>query len=197
MGGIYTQDPTASSESGLFFRMSGLQIRETRLCEIFFRIQGLKRNDRSGRNNDERSRSHRLGNHGQLRAETSGNQEAGMEPEEGAGVFIIIGRVWAVKEGPETPVHILLVAPDDDSAIRTALDALSERGFEEAEFDQIGSLVDAPDEEPHASAYQGALEGEVAVVTFAEGLADQPDISDEDDDYDPFAVLKDWKPDGR
>lgn len=117
-----------------------------------------------------------------------------------AGVFIIIGRVWPVKDGPEAPVHILLVAPDDDSAIRVALNALAERGYEEAEFDQIGTIVEAPDEEPHASAYQGALEGEVAIVTFAEGLEDETDAgfgpADEDDDYDPFAVLKDWKPGG-
>lgn len=122
------------------------------------------------------------------------------ESDAGTGVFIIIGRVWPVKDGPETAIHILLLAPDDDSAIRTALNALAERGYEEAEFDQIGTLVDAPDEEPHASAYQGALEGEVAIVTFAEGLEESGDrgftANDEDDDYDPFAVLKDWKPEG-
>jgi hypothetical protein len=32
------------------------------------------------------------------------------------------------------------------------------------ELDRIGELEEAPDEEPHASAYQGALEGEVAIV---------------------------------
>ena len=118
--------------------------------------------------------------------------EADAEPS----VFIIIGRVWTVRDGPEAPVHILLTAPDDDSAIRTALEALSERGYEEAEFDQIGTLVDAPDEEPHASAFQGALEGEVAIVAFAEGLEDDDAgaADEEDEDYDPFAVLKDWKP---
>ena len=60
----------------------------------------------------------------------------------------------------------------------------------------IGSIVDAPDEEPHASAYQGALEGEVAIVAYAEGLADDDSGSFDDDDEndDPFTVLKDWKP---
>lgn len=115
-----------------------------------------------------------------------------------SGVFIIIGRVWPVKDGAEVTVHILLVAPDDDSAVRTALNALAERGYEEAEFDQIGTIVDPPDEEPHASAFQGALEGEVAIVTFAEGLEDETATrrpsSVDDDDYDPFSVLKDWKP---
>lgn len=114
------------------------------------------------------------------------------------GVFIIIGRVWPEKSGPEAKVHILLVAPDDDSAIREALNALAERGYEEAEFDQIGTLVDPPDEEPHASAFQGALEGEVAIVTFSEALAEEAraplKTDDDDEDYDPFAVLKDWKP---
>jgi hypothetical protein len=36
--------------------------------------------------------------------------------------------------------------------------------FGEAEFDQIGELQDEPDDEPHLSAYQGALEGEVSIV---------------------------------
>jgi hypothetical protein len=115
------------------------------------------------------------------------------ESEPDANVFIIIGRVWPEKDGPEISIHILLTSPDDDSAVRTALNALAERGYEEAEFDQIGTLVDAPDEEPHASAYQGALEGEVAIVTFAEGL-DAEDEAEEDEDDDPFVVLKDWKP---
>lgn len=119
------------------------------------------------------------------------------ESESGTGVFIIIGRVWPEKDGPEVGVHILLMAPDDDSAIRTALNALAERGYEEAEFDQIGTMVDAPDEEPHASAYQGALEGEVAIVTYSDGLGDEGDFDDDlddEDDDDPFAALKDWKP---
>ena len=43
---------------------------------------------------------------------------------------------------------------------------LAEEGFIEADLDQIGMLTDIPDEEPHASAYQGALEGEVAIIRF-------------------------------
>jgi len=30
-----------------------------------------------------------------------------------------------------------------------------------------GTLTDVPNEEPHASAYQGALEGEVAIIRFS------------------------------
>jgi hypothetical protein len=63
-------------------------------------------------------------------------------------------------------MHILLRAPDDDSAVREALNALSEEGFIEADLDQIGVLEEEPTEEPHASAYQGALEGEVAIIRF-------------------------------
>jgi hypothetical protein len=82
-------------------------------------------------------------------------------------VFIIIGRAWQEKSGEPVDMHILLTAPDDDSAVREALNALAEEGYEEAELDQIGTLQGSPDEEPHASAYQGALEGEVAIVTFS------------------------------
>ena len=82
-------------------------------------------------------------------------------------VFIITGRAWETKDGTPIDLHILLTAPDDDSAVREALNALAEEGYEEAELDQIGAIDSLPDEEPHASAYQGALEGEVAIVTFS------------------------------
>lgn len=81
-------------------------------------------------------------------------------------VFIIIGRVWKDKDGKPEDIHILLKAADDDSAVRETLNALAEEGYEEAELDQIGTIDEAPHDEPHASAYQGALEGEVALVTF-------------------------------
>ena len=48
--------------------------------------------------------------------------------------------------------------------MRTALEALAREGYAEAELDQIGEMEGAPDEEPHLSAYQGALEGEVSIV---------------------------------
>ena len=64
-------------------------------------------------------------------------------------------------------IHVMLRAPDDDTAVREALNALAEEGFLEADLDQIGTLTDVPDEEPHASAYQGALEGEVAIIRFS------------------------------
>ena len=55
-------------------------------------------------------------------------------------------------------------------SVRTALESLAKEGYAEAELDQIGDMDGAPDEEPHVSAYQGALEGEVAIVTFDEAL---------------------------
>lgn len=79
-------------------------------------------------------------------------------------VWIIVGRVTRRKGGAESLVHVLLQAPDEDSAVRLALNGLQREGFAEAQLDQIGELQGEPDEEPHLSAYQGALEGEVAIV---------------------------------
>lgn len=87
---------------------------------------------------------------------------------EDAMVFIIIGKAYE-RDGDEDgiDIHVMLRAPDDDSAVREALNALAEEGFLEADLDQIGTLNDPPVDEPHASAYQGALEGEVAIIRFA------------------------------
>lgn len=91
-----------------------------------------------------------------------------MNDNDQKSVTIIVGRVWRVKGGPSEGVHVLLVAPDDDTAVRNALEALAREGYAEVEFDQIGELQGAPDDEPHLSAWQGALEGEVSVVMFEE-----------------------------
>jgi hypothetical protein len=85
---------------------------------------------------------------------------------DGPMIFIIIGKAYEEKGGEGVDLHIMLQAPDDDSAVRAALNALSEEGFLEADLDQIGVLTEVPDEEPHASAYQGALDGEVAIIRF-------------------------------
>jgi len=85
-------------------------------------------------------------------------------------VTIIIGRVWRRKGGDSEGVHVLLVAPDDDSAVRIALESLAREGFAEVELDRIGDMEGAPDDEPHLSAWQGALEGEVSIVTFDEAI---------------------------
>lgn len=93
-----------------------------------------------------------------------------MNDNEERPVTIIIGRVRRSKSGAWESVHVLLVAPDDDSAVRMTLAALAREGYAEAELDQIGDMEGEPDEEPHVSAYQGALEGEVAIVVVKEAL---------------------------
>ncbi|MDP3898576.1 MAG: transcriptional regulator [Mesorhizobium sp.] len=85
-------------------------------------------------------------------------------------VTIITGRVFRRKGGESEGIHIFLVAPDDDSAVRKALEAVAAEGYAEVELDQIGDMDGIPEEEPHASAYQGALEGEVSIVTFKEAF---------------------------
>jgi hypothetical protein len=93
-------------------------------------------------------------------------QGDGMNDNEQTPVTIITGRVWRRKGGSPLGVHVMLSAPDEDSAVRRTLEALAAEGYVEAELDQIGEMEGEPDEEPHISAYQGALEGEVSIVTF-------------------------------
>jgi len=93
-----------------------------------------------------------------------------MNDNEERAVTIITGRAWKQKDGESEGVHVMLVAPDDDSAVRAALEALAREGYVEAELDQIGDMDGEPDEEPHLSAWQGALEGEIAIVTFDEPI---------------------------
>ncbi|MEO3999198.1 transcriptional regulator [Mesorhizobium sp. CAU 1732] len=83
-------------------------------------------------------------------------------------VTVIVGRVWRKKGGESQGVHVMLVAPDDDSAVRLTLEALAREGYAEVELDQIGDMEGSPEDEPHLSAWQGALEGEVSIVTFNE-----------------------------
>ncbi|MDQ0564399.1 hypothetical protein QO004_006217 [Rhizobium mesoamericanum] len=86
---------------------------------------------------------------------------------EGPMVFIIIGKGYESDSSDGVDLHIMLKAADDDSAVREALNALAEEGFIEADLDQIGMLTEVPEEEPHASAYQGAVDGEVAIIRFS------------------------------
>ncbi len=92
-----------------------------------------------------------------------------MNDNEGPSVTLIIGRARRRKEGKADGIQIMLVAPDEDAAVRSALDALKGQGYVAAELDQIGEMEAMPDEEPHASAYQGALEGEVSIVVTDDG----------------------------
>jgi len=91
-----------------------------------------------------------------------------MNDNEHRPVMIITGRVRRQKGGDSEGVHVLLTAPDDDSAVRSALNALAREGYAEVELDRIGEMEGVPDDEPHLSAFQGALEGEVSIVMFEE-----------------------------
>lgn len=85
-------------------------------------------------------------------------------------VYIVIGRVWENEEAlPEDAItiHALLTAPDDDDAVRRTLESLSSQGFAEAELEQIGVMDGEPDDPVYESAYQDALSGNVAIVTFS------------------------------
>lgn len=72
------------------------------------------------------------------------------DPTDTPAVFIIIGQTSRRKGGEMRPVHVMLTAPDEDTAVRLCLDALSAKGYAEADLDQIGELEGPPDEEPHA-----------------------------------------------
>ncbi len=96
-----------------------------------------------------------------------------MSEQDSKPVYIIVGRVWRDEDDDEAEgFHVLLTAPDDDTAVRKALEALATEGFAKADLDQIGELQGQPEEEPHISAYQGALEGEVSIVTFQDPFGD-------------------------
>lgn len=85
-------------------------------------------------------------------------------------VYIVIGRVWENEEAlPEDAItiHALLTAPDDDDAVRKTLESLSSQGFAEAELEQIGVMDGEPDDPVYEGAYQDALSGNVAIVTFS------------------------------
>lgn len=84
-------------------------------------------------------------------------------------VYIIMGRAREGAMGtPEAgiPVNILLRAPDEDSAVRAALNALASQGFVEADLDQIGVIFEEPDDPTFESAYADAMAGEVAVIAY-------------------------------
>lgn len=86
-------------------------------------------------------------------------------------VYIVIGRVWQGEEESkqeELLMHALLMAPDDDDAVRKTLEALSSQGFVEAELDQVGIMDGEPDDPVYEAAYQDALSGNVAIVTFTQ-----------------------------
>ncbi|MDJ0933648.1 regulator [Breoghania sp.] len=89
---------------------------------------------------------------------------------DGPMVFVIVGRVWEGEDGGSDDavkvVNIFVAAPYDDSAVRRALEALAGEGYAEAELDQVGTLDGEPDDPTFEEAYQDAVDGNVAVITF-------------------------------
>ncbi len=82
-------------------------------------------------------------------------------------IFIIVADVKADHEDDATPVNILLGAPDEDSAVRIALNVLTEQGYVHANLHRIGNIDDRPDDSELAAAWRAAGRGEVAVVALA------------------------------
>lgn len=87
-------------------------------------------------------------------------------------VYFIAGRVRRNNGGEATGVHVLLVANDDESAIRQSIQSLAADGYAAAELDRIGEMAECPDDEPYRSAWESALEGEIAIVTFDDPFGD-------------------------
>ena len=74
---------------------------------------------------------------------TKTNGITGMNDNELRPVTIITGRVRRNKGDDSQGVHVLLVAPDDDTAVRTALEALAREGYAEAELDRHRAAAEA------------------------------------------------------
>ncbi len=94
------------------------------------------------------------------------NETGGSEPL----VFVITGSVTRSDFAGQIPFNALLKAADDDSAVRNCLSALAQQGYEEANLDQIGNVMDRPEEEEFRKAYDAALDGEVAIIVFSSDI---------------------------
>jgi hypothetical protein len=94
------------------------------------------------------------------------DDETGDEPW---NVFVIVGEVRRAG-GEMFPFNALLMAPDDDTAVRMALEALAQEGYEEADLHQIGNIEERPDDPHFQPAYDSALEGEIAIISFEGGF---------------------------
>jgi hypothetical protein len=86
-------------------------------------------------------------------------------------IFIITGTVRKADSTELIPFNALLSAADDDSAVRSCLNALAQKGYEEANLDKIGNLLGRPEDEKFQEAYDAALNGAVALVIFEGGTS--------------------------
>ncbi|MBC8717260.1 MULTISPECIES: hypothetical protein [Brucella/Ochrobactrum group] len=81
-------------------------------------------------------------------------------------VHLVIADVWNEGEEESIEVHILLKSNEDEDLVQTVLSILAEEGYHEAELVEMGTITEEPEEEPHKSAWQTALTGEVALIEF-------------------------------
>ncbi|WP_343314575.1 hypothetical protein AAIB41_05270 [Brucella sp. BE17] len=81
-------------------------------------------------------------------------------------IHLIIANVW--NEGEESPleVHLLLKESENDDLVQTVLSILADEGYQEAELLEMGTITEQPDEEPHKSAWETAITGQVALIEF-------------------------------
>lgn len=90
-------------------------------------------------------------------------------------IYFVVGRVRRERGDVPAGFHALLAAPDDETAIRRTLQSLAAEGYASAELDRIGEMTARPDDEPHASAWDSAAAGEIAIVTFDDLFGDEWD----------------------
>ena len=90
-------------------------------------------------------------------------------------IFAIQGQAWLAGEGEAAAetgggcmaLLVFVMAGDEDGAVRRALTALAEQGYERCEFDRIGLVAQAPDDaDILEAAYNDAAGGDVAIVTM-------------------------------
>ncbi len=81
-------------------------------------------------------------------------------------IHLIIAHVW--NDGEESPleVHLLLKESENDDLVQTVLSILADEGYNEAELLEMGTITEQPDEEPHKSAWETAITGQVALIEF-------------------------------
>lgn len=95
-------------------------------------------------------------------------------PVDSNSVYLIIADVWNKDVEESVEVHMVLTLEEDDDLVQTALSILADEGYDEAELLEVGTLDSQPDEEPHKSAWETAMRGEIALIEF--------DADDEEED---------------
>lgn len=81
-------------------------------------------------------------------------------------VHLVIAEVWNEGEEESVEVHLLLQSDVNEDLVQTVLNILADEGYDQAELLEMAILTDQPEEEPHKSAWQTALSGQVALIEF-------------------------------